>query len=1275
MDGSGARLRLAKQRRANSKPSRIRGHNFAIMLLQTLEARTDQIVRGFKEAGEKRGRSNYYVDRPTFVEIMKRAAERGPSSPYEDSWIAEVPPGELAQRIGEVFDGSDPHSKGKICFEDVMNYVIDCSLYGDVGHVQEPIPEFVATDGGAFPNLEEITKARFVPELGKLLTAGKTLGVINPVTMQAQCIAPYDVKDKLSRVYDADYIPHMQAALLVGTDLNIDIISLDTGKTIFRVPTTETHSVCAFDRSTSMALIGRGSVVETFSAPPQRSGDVKFAACSQFEHHTDLVYRILPMPQHGLVATGSADKTAVVTDYNTGNVVSQFTGHTSAVHCIRYLPNMNMMASCAYDTEPRLWMMGASSRRNDAFTLRDMDQPHTGHVVDLCTAEDTPIVASLDVTGVVKIWDIRTMKCRQNIKLTNSMTGIFDAGKLGWHSLQYDSVRGELAACAQRRLQKVKLKIPRGGKATMGQAGAGPQQEDAAVSAKAGLADEYAIVVIAANNTNQTLLMCSEKHVRVWDVFTGRQEAAFENLVPPSTTISSACVSSNGQTFFLGFRTGAVTQYLYSSGAVLRTVTRDGPEVAQLVYLEGCQTIATVTARGCLLSLDRMANDAPEFFPDYPHGPLTKLAHYDPVLRVLAAAGKKGQISLFESRRGDFTPDGARISGEMSVGQTEISCLQLLNGYPVAAVSTNAGTLALYTIAPHPTPNRKFAETLMKSRELLHMAFYPVKCVLYAADEQGYLHAFSLADALDSVGISSASTSWTAAVTGVGRSGCAPRETVLLHTSLSVRAHTEIVSGLVWVRGANLLASASLDKRVLLWTLNLDFVGELDPNVETGKFSVPVSLAAADSYVIEPPGGENIMFLGLKRQMSMSPLLLQRGASSFRKTRSIRIKKDESSAEPGDTATADSTNNGAGLVNQAQFAEDVHRVAMELESFVPSKAQLTKSQRDAERIQALGSHEPAQEGADYGRQSLTHPAGGPQPIAVSSNSCGVNHRSLFSPAPLLPTRSKTHVVAEGGTDGGESFVVTQDHPLPNHFKAERDLILRHLVQQEQLRRSRAEEGDGALPPSPLMPIAVTPQLDVRRASEVAAALAQHRTTTQQLRAAPEQAAGAAHVCRSRQDSRSRGLLAAALLPCDLIRLHSSQQSHGRAAHEALLMHRRSLTPQPLPVTRRIGVGPGAGSALPEDIEWSPASLTPQARNAAQQTPQRLFPSVSAPVEDVGEALGFCSFGVRSLQSVLQSSAEGRPWARTHRVDMPGQSEVPVPRPQSIFSVRQAPLSY
>lgn len=1091
------KLRAKRGPAFHESRSRIRGHNFAIRLLQTLEARVHMIVEDFC-VGEGIRRQHSTLDRASFIQTMLEHARAGPRDPDESCWLASLTDAELEEKLGEVFEAVDTAERGRVSFSGLMSYVIDCARYGEVGTVQEAIPEYIGTQGTFFRNLEDITKAKFCPELGRVLCSGKSIGVIQTQNFHIKSFAPYphmtSASEKFASTYDMDYIPHMEAIAFVGTDLFIDFMNVDNGSSMMRISTPHTFSVCSYDRSTRLLLAARDNVVESYSLREFRNTDQTFSRGPTLRFHSGTIHAVRPLQRSGLLATASSDHTVVISDVEVNEVITTFRAHTHAVHSVEYIDHLNLMMSCAYDTEPKIWMLASSAMRSEAFTLRDVENPHTGIVVSACSVADTPQVCTLDSNGTVKLWDIRMFRAQQSMRLEKTMDGIFDAKSLKWHTILWDPTAQELFACAQRRAQKMRRKVmlreeapaSNSGSPTKGSVTSLPgspeksrrkKEISVAHSKSASMADESPIICVAFEHVSQTIVTLSEHKVRVWDLFTGHQEATFDKIVPHDTCATCLCLSSSGKVMFLGLRNGRLSAHQYSSGALLMTYVDEGPEIHGLTYCTHAQAFCAVTWRGAKLYEDKNNNTA-SFFPDSLRGAEVKGATFDVLTNILCTIERKGNLSLWESRSGPFTATAIRNCGTIALGHMEVSCAFMLPGHSVLAVATHVGGLQLYTTTPHPVPNKKFAEGLFKGREVTSMQFYPAKAILYCGDDQGWVHAMDLEEALESVRCAQPCATWPQLMSTAGRLGVAPQDVILLHTVHHVHAHMDSVGFLLWAVGCNVLISGSLDQRVLLWTLSLVPIGELDPLSEGGRYRVPMVAVrwhrdqlSADApeypFLVKRAPNESIPF------SSANPELLPTESLTF-----------------GPSSTF---GEGGGEFSAAAFAEDAHRIATTLESFVPN---VEYQERDVvKELDELGIGE-SLVAKSYGQRASPikkrrelpssqsnqrHQAPGRQPnptnvdedaaVVYSSNSSGVACHSLFSTSPHRQSIRPKNVVVDqhtsatgrgdDGEDGGASFTVTRNCPLPPNARRDRDYLIRELHLREL-----AEGGGGAVDEAP-----------------------------------------------------------------------------------------------------------------------------------------------------------------------------------------------------------------
>lgn len=113
--------------------TRIAGHNFAIRLLQTLEAQMEKLRESFQETGD--AKHHYGLQKAEFTEVVLQHVKE--CNQQEGSWLSDMGPEVLATKVGEVFEGADATGKGRVTFEELTAYVIDCSLQGRIGRVEE----------------------------------------------------------------------------------------------------------------------------------------------------------------------------------------------------------------------------------------------------------------------------------------------------------------------------------------------------------------------------------------------------------------------------------------------------------------------------------------------------------------------------------------------------------------------------------------------------------------------------------------------------------------------------------------------------------------------------------------------------------------------------------------------------------------------------------------------------------------------------------------------------------------------------------------------------------------------------------------------------------------------------------------------------------------------------------------------------------------------------------------------------------------------------------
>jgi WD40 repeat protein len=388
------------------------------------------------------------------------------------TWFNNVTRDEIAEELGYVFDAADAASTGRITFDATMAYIVDCALQGDVGYVAEAIPLYGSKGSHFLRGMDDVTAARYCPELGKTLTAGKKIGIMDAVASQT-FIVEYPkpealrdaavlvaaggkfVVDSTTVVYSVDYIPHLAALLVAGTDRGMHVIEVATGEPLFFIKTPEPCTLCVYDRSShTIVATSRTFHIRCFKVAPHRHADQRYEATHVMREHTNMVTHLCALGHDGLVAGAGLDGRVVVFDVRAGTVFTRFAGHQGQPVCaLRYVASFGYMASCSLHADPRVWIVSAMASRSDCFRLSDNESPHTERVVDICDVPGSPQLLTLDRNGMIKVWDLRSFLCVQTLRTERTYGGGVRATVLRWHTLVHDPAAKVVIAVSTRRIQ------------------------------------------------------------------------------------------------------------------------------------------------------------------------------------------------------------------------------------------------------------------------------------------------------------------------------------------------------------------------------------------------------------------------------------------------------------------------------------------------------------------------------------------------------------------------------------------------------------------------------------------------------------------------------------------------------------------------------------------------------------------------------------------------------------------------------------------------------
>lgn len=496
-----------------------------------------------------------------------------------------------------------------------------------------------------------------------------------------------------------------------------------------------------------------------------------------------------------------------------------YTDQETGIYQLIYEPNKNLLFSCGFDHNIFIY---------DPYIDGGAVYKLLGHNSSINSVAVNPLeneLISIDINGIIKIWDLNNYYNYQTINLNES----FSDKKVN-NDIQNAKKKKISSNLKMIFLTKINKILTYGDKFFL-------FEKD--TSQNPDLCDDQIILGCSYNNISYEIISICLKKIKIWNIFNGKVKKVYDD--PMNNEITSYVLDESKKRIYLGDNTGKIKNFNMSNGNFLKDFTPHSKEICNLVYSDKNALLIS-------LSVDQII----KFHEDKELMETALLKEINLTqmnCKTIASSefysrlilGCNGTVKFYDMEHFRFESEVENEKEKQFIND-EIINITAMNNYEIVFISHESGRGKFMIIPPNGYKNFIFGfvkntvkrEEYTLSSQVYCVAFDLAHNSLLCGDVFGYVHSYDISPIIDAINQTQ---------------GEINRETLSLFDSINItqrfliQANREPIKNVyVPLIKPNIFITTSNDRKVkLFFSGNGDYIDELK-QISTKFKDVPVGI-------------------------------------------------------------------------------------------------------------------------------------------------------------------------------------------------------------------------------------------------------------------------------------------------------------------------------------------------------------------------------------------------------------------------------------------------